>query len=111
MTIQITAPCPSNHKTLTQCCFNDGSAVADGGPTLKRNWLKTSCLLGPDIVFIHPDCEGAIHENSHRGYMSANMKHSPNVGLMSGQHRRRWPDIKTTLGQSHIFVMIMLDQC
>ena len=31
--------------------------------------------------------------------------HFSNVGLMSGQRRRRWPDIKTALGECLIGVV------
>ena len=37
------------------------------------------------------------------GHYPANMIHRPNVVLMLGQRRRRWPNIKTTLDQCIVF--------
>ena len=32
----MTGALPSQHETLTQCCFNAGTDVGDGGPTFKQ---------------------------------------------------------------------------
>ena len=39
----------------------------------------------------------------HEKHSQKNTRHSPNVGLMLGQRRRRWTNIEPTLGESHVF--------
>ena len=36
------------------------------------------------------------------------MKHSPNAGLMLGQHRRRWANIEPALGEHLVFAGMTL---
>ena len=63
------------YPMLVQCW----SSVVDGGPTLNQHWSNILC---------QQPCSRP----------NTNPRHSPNAGLMLGQRRRRWPNIKPALG-------------
>ena len=64
----------------------------DGGPASNQHWRKVLCLLG--IAGIQPEC----HE-----HIPTNTIHRNNVGLMLGQRRRRWTNIKPILFKCVVF--------
>ena len=53
------------------------------GPTLNQHWMNISCLIGDSI--------------------QSNTAYWPDVVLMLVHRLRRWPSVKTTLGQGVAF--------
>ena len=58
-------------------------------------------LKTPPILFIWALCLQAIDMRA----LPENIAHSPNVGVMSGQRRRRWSNLKTGLDECLVVVV------
>ena len=59
-------------------------------------WLSTGSMVDDRL------------QRSFDGIIPANMAHSTNVGLMLGQLRRRWPNIKPALVKCTVFAWLQL---
>ena len=83
----------SEEETLTHCWFNVGPASQTVGQHWTNNGSKYSVL--------------PVSNDKRQMYLNylipTNRRHSPNVGLLLSQHRRRWPGANPILGQRLVF--------
>ena len=85
--------------TLVQCW----TSVCDAGPTLNQHWVTASCLLGYRQGGI------AAWRVPPRLIHISQQIHSPNVDLMLGRCRGRWPKANLMLGQRLVLDAISLE--
>ena len=71
------------------------------GGAQRADWYSPS----KGVLHYSIDLPPRVAHRPGRGLSSvpANTRRSPNVVLMSGQRRRWWPNIKTTLGERLVF--------
>ena len=90
------------NKTLCNIFSTCSASNTVNNRLCRRHTLSTSCMT------IHgtqqaDDCYAWQMYRKKAGDFPANKRHRTNAGLMLGQRRRRWPNIKTALVQYLVF--------